>query len=142
MKEQFKTRNESETLQKAEEFAQSLKPGDVVALSGELGAGKTVFARGIARALGITSEVASPTFTLINEYRGTYTLRHMDFYRLNNPREILDIGVEDYFYDDGICLVEWPEKLGGLFPSDAIRVTIRHNGAESREISISRGETV
>ncbi len=138
MIEKYKTTSEAETLQRAEEFARSLKPGDVVALSGELGAGKTVFARGIARAFGVANEVASPTFTLINEYRGAYTLRHMDFYRLNNPREILDIGVEDYFYDDGICLVEWPEKLGNLFPSDAIRVNIRHNGEDSREISIMR----
>ena len=142
MTERFETSSEAETLKRAVEFASTLKPGDVVALSGELGAGKTVFARGIARAFGVEDEVASPTFTLINEYRGKHVLRHMDFYRLNSPREILDIGVEDYFYDDGICLVEWPEKLGTLFPPDAIRVIIRHTGAENREIAIERGSEI
>lgn len=132
------SRSEAETLAIAAEFAATLRPGDVVALTGDLGAGKTVFTRGVAAALGVTGEVTSPTFTLIQEYRGGIPLYHMDLYRLNSEREILDIGVEEYFYGDGICLVEWAEKLGGLLPADAIRVTIRHVDRQSREITIER----
>ena len=110
----------------------------VVALIGELGTGKTVFARGIAKALGIKENVTSPTFTLIHEYYGPIPLYHMDLYRLSSVQEILDIGVEDYFFSDGICLVEWAEKLGSLFPLDGIRVMIRHLGNTRREIEIER----
>ena len=141
--EQLLSRSEAETLAIAAEFAATLRPGDVVALTGELGAGKTVFTRGVAAALGISGEVTSPTFVLIHEYRGVIPLYHMDLYRLNNEREILDIGVEDYFYGDGVCLVEWAEKLGGLLPADAIRVTILHVDSRSRQITMewpSKGE--
>lgn len=130
--------SEDETLAIAARFAAALRPGDVVALTGDLGAGKTVFTRGVASALGIHGEVTSPTFVLIHEYRGAFPLYHMDLYRLENEREMLDIGVEDYFYSDGVCLVEWAEKLGDLFPRDAIRVAIRHVDSRSREITIER----
>lgn len=140
--DRYLSRSEAETLAIAKEFAATLRPGDVVALIGDLGAGKTVFTRGVAAALGITGEVTSPTFTLIQEYRGQIPLYHMDLYRLNSEREILDIGVEDYFYGDGICLVEWAEKLGEMFPADAIRVVIRHVDNRSREITIERPSAV
>lgn len=140
--DRYLSRSEAETLAIATEFAATLRPGDVVALIGDLGAGKTVFTRGVAAALGITGEVTSPTFTLIQEYRGLIPLYHMDLYRLNSEREILDIGVEDYFYGDGICLVEWAEKLGEMFPVDAIRVVIRHVDNRSREITIERSLAV
>jgi tRNA threonylcarbamoyladenosine biosynthesis protein TsaE len=132
------SRSETETLSIAAEFAATLRPGDVVALTGNLGAGKTVFTRGVANALGVSGEVTSPTFTLIHEYRGELPLYHMDLYRLNTEREILDIGVEDYFYSDGVCLVEWAEKLGVILPPEAIRITILHLDNRSREIIIER----
>lgn len=138
MRKRHLSRSETETLSTASRFAATLRAGDIVALTGELGAGKTVFVRGVAAALGIPGPVTSPTFTLIHEYPGAVPVYHMDLYRLNSPREILDIGVEDYFYGSGICLVEWAEKLGDLLPSGAIRVTIRHHGEHSREITIER----
>ena len=133
--------SESETIKIAHNFAQSLVPGSVVALSGELGAGKTVFARGVAGYLEVKQRVTSPTFTLINEYCGTIPpLYHMDLYRLNNLSEIEDIGVEDYFYSDGICLVEWAEKLEGLLPEHAVTIYLKLIDKNRREIRIERPE--
>ena len=128
---------EAETLAIAREFARTLRPGTVVSLAGELGAGKTVFAKGICDALGVGEKVTSPTFTLIHEHRaGNMVVYHMDFYRLGTPKEILDIGVEDLFYGNGICLVEWAENMGELFPRQAVTVTIEHGGGQKRIITI------
>ena len=138
MKERQVSNSESETIKIAHNFAKSLVPGSVVALSGELGAGKTVFARGVAGYLEVKQQVTSPTFTLINEYRGTIPLYHMDLYRLNTLPEIVDIGVEDYFYGDGICLVEWAEKLEGLLPEHAVTINLKQIGNNKREIRIER----
>ncbi len=138
MMERYETRNENDTRSVASEFSRTLKPGDIVALEGALGAGKTVFVKGITQAFGVRERVTSPTFTLINEYRGEHVIYHMDFYRLNTPEEIRDIGVEDYFYNSGICLVEWAEKMGDIYPETAIKVSIRHTGDNSREITIER----
>jgi len=132
---------EDATFELARSFAGTLVPGDIVALMGELGAGKTVFARGVARALGIEDEITSPTFTLIHEYEGDIPLYHMDLYRMDGIREIQDIGIEDYFSGDGVCLVEWAEKLDGLLPESAYKVTLKHLGATKREITIERPET-
>lgn len=134
------TAGERETLDAASSFAGTLVPGDVVALTGDLGAGKTVFARGVARSFGVTEEVTSPTFTLIHEYHCSPTLYHMDLYRMDSIDEIRNIGVEDYLYGDGVCLVEWAEKLGELYPADAIQVEINHLGGDRREITIERPE--
>jgi tRNA threonylcarbamoyladenosine biosynthesis protein TsaE len=142
MKETHFSNSEEETTALAASFAKHLQSGDVVALTGELGAGKTVFAKGIAGALKVEGEVTSPTFTLINEHRGEATLYHMDLYRLNSLQEMLDIGVEEYFYGDGICLVEWAEKMEEYLPVKAIRVNIRSGGEDhgenSRVIEIER----
>jgi len=132
---------EDATFELARSFGGTLVPGDVVALMGELGAGKTVFARGVAHALGIKDGITSPTFTLIHEYEGDIPLYHMDLYRMEGIEEIRDIGIEDYFSGDGVCLVEWAEKLDGLLPEDAYRVTLRYLGATKREITIERPET-
>lgn len=134
------SRSENETIKIAHTFAQSLVPGSVVALSGELGTGKTVFARGVAGYLGVKQQVTSPTFTLINEYSGAIPLYHMDLYRLNTLPEIEDIGVEDYFYGDGICLVEWAEKLERLLPEHAVIISVKQVDNNSREIRIERPE--
>jgi len=138
MTETYITRDVPGTLELAATFALTLAPGSVVALTGELGAGKTVFTRGVAEALGVRDRVTSPTFTLINEYHGAYTVYHMDFYRLTTIDEMLDIGVDDYFFDDGICIVEWAEKMGELLPESAVKVTIRHRDNTRREITIER----
>ena len=138
MKEIHISISETETKNIAAEFARKLIPGSIVALEGDLGAGKTVFVKGVADTLGYSGDVTSPTFTLINIYetRTQTDIYHMDFYRLNNLREILDIGVEEYFYGDNICLVEWACKMGDEFPVDSFRVTIKMFGDEKREITI------
>lgn len=97
-----------ETQQMAERLARYLKPGDVLALDGDLGAGKTNFTQGLARGLGVTAVVNSPTFTIIKEYSGRYPLYHMDVYRLEDEWE--DLGFDEYFYGDGITVVEWPSR--------------------------------
>ena len=144
------TTDEAGTLEVAHSFAGSLKPGAVVALIGALGTGKTVFARGVAKAFGVKEWITSPTFTLIHEYqiqnskfkiqssqkRNYIPLYHMDLYRINNIREMQNIGIDDYLYSDGISLVEWAEKLGEFLPEDAIYVTIKHLGDDRREILI------
>jgi tRNA threonylcarbamoyladenosine biosynthesis protein TsaE len=136
----FETKEEADTLKIAYSFGKTLKPGIVIALTGELGAGKTVFARGVASALGVKDKVTSPSFTLINEYHGDIPVYHMDFYRLNSLKEILDLGVEDYFFSESICLVEWAEKMGDMFPEEAIKVMIKHKKNNHREICIERYE--
>ncbi len=140
MIEKYTTTDVKGTLEVAASFAQTLGFKAVVALSGELGTGKTVFTKGVAHALGVKENVTSPSFTLINEYHGDVAIYHMDFYRLNGIKEILDIGVEDYFFDNNICLVEWAEKMGDLLPDSTIRVLIRHIEKTCREITIERPE--
>ena len=132
------TKDEVETLEIAAALAENLKPGAIIALTGELGTGKTVFAKGIAHALGVKEKVTSPTFTLINEYHGDYVIYHMDFYRLNSLKEIVDIGVEDFVYGHGICFIEWAEKMGEMLPDGAIRVSIKYLKNNHREINIER----
>lgn len=104
-------------------------------LHGDLGAGKTHFVKGAARFFGVDPDtVSSPTFTLIHEYRdGSIPVYHFDFYRLKSEEEALDIGAEEYFFDDGICFVEWPEKAAGIIPTDAIWIDIKHKSEGERQ---------
>jgi len=134
------TNSESETLDVARSLGKTLSAGVVVALTGDLGAGKTVFAQGIAESLDIREQITSPTFTLINEYRGRLLLYHMDLYRLDSTREIEDIGIVDYLYGDGVCVIEWAEKLRELMPSNTIAVSLRPSGKTHREIQIERND--
>ena len=136
MRGRFFTSDEQATIDLAARFGRTLGPGDVVALVGDLGAGKTVFAKGIASALGVKEAVSSPTFVLIHEYAGSLPLYHMDLYRLAGEREILDIGVEEYFYGDGVSLVEWAEKLGPRLPGHATVVVISRLDDGGREFEI------
>lgn len=101
-----------------------LQKGDVIALEGTLAAGKTTLTRGIARALAIDEPVTSPTFTLISEYYGKLPLYHMDVYRLDSIDEFLDLGVEDMLYGDGICIIEWSEKISDTLPDSTITISI------------------
>src|SRR5690554_496645 len=117
----------NETIQAGFEFAKYLKSGDVVCLDGDLGAGKTHFVKGVASYFGIkSSKVHSPTYTLINEYKGEIPLYHFDCYRIEHEEEALEIGAEEYFYGDGVCLIEWPGKISSLIPEDATWIKISH----------------
>ena len=119
-------------------LAAALSPGAVVAYTGGLGMGKTAFTRGLARGLGCTGRVTSPTFTIVNEYEGRLPLFHFDMYRLLDEDALFDIGWEDYLDRGGICAVEWSEQVSGALPPDAVRVDIaRHPGCEDwRRITI------
>ena len=105
-----------------------LEAGDVVALIGELGAGKTALAQGIARGLGVPQDtyIASPTFTLINEYRGRVPLYHLDFYRIDHPSECVQLGLEDYLGGAGVALIEWADKIASLLPGDHLAIRLAH----------------
>ncbi|TGE33724.1 tRNA (adenosine(37)-N6)-threonylcarbamoyltransferase complex ATPase subunit type 1 TsaE [Desulfosporosinus sp. Sb-LF] len=123
------------------ELGRHLRGGDVVALSGDLGAGKTAFAQGVGEMLGVTGPMTSPTFTFLHEYigqvQGTGTkvrLIHMDLYRLQHPEEVEVIGVEDAFVEDAICLIEWPEIAKDYLPEDRLDIEILGSGEMPREI--------
>ena len=125
MSVRYVTNNEEETQQLGERLAGALKPGAVIAFTGDLGAGKTAFTRGLARGLGIEERVTSPTFTIVNEYEGgRLPLFHFDMYRLEDADSLFDIGWEDYLDRGGVCAVEWSEQTEDALPSNAIRVTI------------------
>jgi tRNA threonylcarbamoyladenosine biosynthesis protein TsaE len=138
MSERHITDSEEATRTVAAHFSHMLLGGDVVALTGELGAGKTVFVKGILSARGVKEHVTSPTFILINEYNGTVPLYHIDLYRLDNEEDIYSIGLDEYLFSEGICLIEWAEKITTLLPANAIHVTIRHLGSNRRGIDIER----
>jgi tRNA threonylcarbamoyladenosine biosynthesis protein TsaE len=134
------TRTESETAQVGRDHAETLRAGDIVRLYGDLGAGKTAFVKGLAEGLGVPGdEVSSPTFTLVQEYRGgRLTLFHVDLYRLDDPREIVDLGLDEIALD-GILAIEWAEKLDGaarLDPSRYVEVRIAHGAGDVRDIDV------
>ena len=124
--------NVNDTKEYARKLAEEVQPGTVICLDGDLGAGKTVFAKGFAEGLGIQRNITSPTFTLLNIYEeGRLPLYHYDVYRVN------DIDEDEYFYGDGVCLIEWADNIRELIPTDAIHIEIKRNpdkGEEYREI--------
>ena len=128
------------------ELAKKALPGDIYCLSGELGAGKTVFAKGFAKGLGITARVTSPTFTILNEYGGgKVNLYHFDLYRLESPEELVGIGFEEYLFGEGVTLIEWPEKAGNLLPAHAVHIKIETSFIENpdyRRFTVERGGIV
>ena len=129
-----------ETWRLAAEFAEELKPGDVVCLEGDLGAGKTTFTQGLAAHLGARRAVTSPTFCLVVEHQTSrFLLVHMDLYRLHGPDDVLAIGWEDYLARGAVLFVEWPDRAGDLIPPGARRVRFRHvpDSPESRRISFA-----
>ncbi|MDX8401293.1 MAG: tRNA (adenosine(37)-N6)-threonylcarbamoyltransferase complex ATPase subunit type 1 TsaE [Mariprofundaceae bacterium] len=133
--------SESETIEIAGEIAHSLKPGDVLALHGELGAGKSVFARAVMRALGVRdAAMPSPTFAIIQEYAGeACRVAHMDWYRLAGAEELEAIGVREYFQPPWICLIEWPERAPELMPPDArhVRLAVLPECPAARRIEVA-----
>ena len=124
---EYLSHSEQETEAIGEALAASLSPGAVVAYTGGLGMGKTAFTRGLARGLGCTARVTSPTFTIVNEYEGPIPLFHFDMYRLGSADDLFDIGWEDYLGRGGVCAVEWSEQVEDALPPDTVRVHIaRH----------------
>ena len=127
---------EADTEKIGADFAAGLKGGAVVAMYGDLGAGKTAFVRGMAKGMGIDAHVNSPTFTIVNEYPGKRELIHFDMYRLSSSDELFDIGWEDYLARGAVCAVEWSENVEDAFFGDEYRVSIEKTGDSSRKISV------
>ncbi len=141
MNERIVTSSEAETIELGRRFSAALKPGDVVALYGELGSGKTQFVKGVCAGIGVTEHVTSPTFTLINEYRkhGGMPVFHLDLYRIRSFEELLALGTEEYFEDGGVSLIEWAEKADPLLPAGRFSVRFRVvDGVDRREITMER----
>ncbi len=138
--EQYVTHSEEETYRLGMTLANRFHGGDVVLLEGELGVGKSVFIRGVAYSKGITEPMPSPTFTIVNQYvspSNTVTINHFDFYRINDPFELYEIGFEEYIYTDGsISFIEWPSKGEELLPKDAIKIRIIIDDDNARLIDI------
>ena len=136
----FDSKSEQETEALGARLARSLPDGAVVAMYGDLGAGKTAFVRGMARGMGLSCRVSSPTFTIVNEYLGERELIHFDMYRLSGADELFEIGWEDYLSRGAVCAVEWSEKVRDAFFGDEVTVTIEKLGENERKIIIEGAE--
>jgi len=132
----YLSNNTNDTIALGKRIGKKLKPGDVVALIGNLGAGKTVFTKGIAEGLGVKAAkyVNSPTFVLIKQYKGKLPLYHFDLYRMDSQQQVKEIGYEEYFYGDGVTVVEWADKIKELLPKKYLRVQFSIKGKEKRQI--------
>lgn len=127
-------KNEEDTKRFAAELAERAEPGSVFALIGDLGTGKTTLTKYIAEALGVTDRVTSPTFNIVCEYKsGRIPLYHFDVYRLTGPEEVYDLGFDEYFYGDGVCVIEWADLIGETLPEDTLFIYLEHGeGPEER----------
>jgi len=133
---QIVTESAGETEEIGRQLGEELKPGDVIALYGDLGTGKTVVVKGIASSLGVEGKVGSPSFTIVSEYEGRIPLYHIDLFRLSGVEEILRIGYEEYVYGDGVCAVEWAEKMKRLLPERRLDIKLYHMGGNRRKIEV------
>lgn len=136
IREKITTSSQEQTKRLGDKLARRLHPGSLVALIGPLGSGKTTLIKGICKGLGIKELVRSPCFVIMAQYPGKLQVYHFDLFRLKNPEELFSIGYEEYFYGDGICLVEWAEKAKGFLPEDRIDVFLRIVSESKREIQI------
>lgn len=137
------SRSTSETIRIGKELGSRLRSGDAVALTGELGTGKTHFIKGLASGVGVKKSryLSSPSFTLVNEYPGRIPFYHIDLYRLENEREAEDLGIEEYLQRGGITVIEWADRIPSLLPEEILRVKIEYAGKNKRTIRISgKGE--
>lgn len=135
--------SQEETRKLGFQLGQQAKPGDIVCLCGDLGVGKTVFTKGFALGLEISDHVTSPTFTIVNEYQGRLPLYHFDVYRIADPEEMDDTGYEDYFFGQGVSLVEWADLIKDWIPKEALWVEIEKDyqkGEDYRKITVKRKE--
>lgn len=130
---QYESHSEAETFALAKDLAGRLKQGAVVCLDGDLGTGKTVFAKGFAKGLGIEEPITSPTFTIVQSYEHAIPFHHFDVYRIADVSELDEIGFEEYIFGDGICLIEWASRIADEIPKDAVLVTITKDLTKSVE---------
>jgi tRNA threonylcarbamoyladenosine biosynthesis protein TsaE len=135
----FETKSASETIQIGKNIGSLLRPDDVVALVGELGAGKTQFIKGLAEGAGVgkPTYISSPSFTLINEYLGRVPFYHIDLFRLEQEKEAEELGLEDYFQAGGITAIEWADKIPSLLPEEILWIEIHYTGENTRSLEIS-----
>lgn len=127
-------KSHKEMISLGKKTATSLKKGDIIGLSGELGAGKTVFIKGLAKGLKIKEEPSSPSFVIINEYNGKLPLYHFDVYRLDDIKQMDDLGYEEYFYGNGVTVIEWVEKIEKLIKGDWVKVTIEYTKNDNERL--------
>ena len=141
----YESFSESDTGNIAAKLGKDARSDQVYSLVGDLGVGKTVFTQGFARGLGVTEDVNSPTFTIVQEYTtGSLPLYHFDAYRIGDPLEMYDVGYEDYIYNGGVCLIEWGNLIEDILPEDVIKVTITKDldkGFDYRRIEVESGES-
>lgn len=134
-KSSYVSHSEQDTVNLAKDLASGLKAGDIIALIGDIGTGKTTFVKAIAKALGISETVSSPTFTIVREYRsGKFPLFHFDVYRLSNEDEFYDIGAEEYLYGDGITIIEWADIVEDALPLNTMIIEIKYGNNEGERI--------
>lgn len=134
---EFTTKTSEETIELGFKIGKKLKKGNIIAMQGTLAAGKTTITKGIAKALEITDTITSPTFCLISEYYGKMPLYHMDVYRLEGSEDFENLGTEDMLYGDGVCIIEWSEKIMDSLPKETIIINIQPQDDGSRKIQIS-----
>jgi tRNA threonylcarbamoyladenosine biosynthesis protein TsaE len=130
--------NSDETLKLGEIIGKSLIPGSIIALVGDLGAGKTVLVKGIAKGLGVQEEPNSPTYVIMNSYEGRIPLYHFDLYRISSEDELFGIGYDEFFFGDGVTAVEWADRVQGIFPEDTIKIEITIPESESEDSETKR----
>ncbi len=135
----FQTKSPSETTRIGKSLGSLLSPGDIVALAGELGAGKTQFIKGLAAGVGVgkSAHISSPSFTLINEYIGKVPFYHIDLFRLNSAKEAEELGMEEYFEGGGITAIEWADKIVSLLPEEILWISIHYTGEHTRSLEIT-----
>ncbi|MFA5839504.1 MAG: tRNA (adenosine(37)-N6)-threonylcarbamoyltransferase complex ATPase subunit type 1 TsaE [Candidatus Margulisiibacteriota bacterium] len=131
------TRSAEETIAFGKAIGKVLKPNAIIALEGQLGAGKTTLVQGIAEGLGVSDYITSPTFIIINEYKGRFPLYHFDLYRLENINAIEELGIEEYFNRGGVCVIEWAEKLGDFKPASLSKINFDVISEQERKICVS-----
>ena len=135
----FESFSAEETFALGKKLGEEAKPGMIYRMTGDLGVGKTVFTKGFAVGLGVTDTVNSPTFTIVQEYKGRLPFYHFDVYRIEEPEEMEEIGYEDYFFGDGVCMIEWAELIEELLPKEAVKICISKDlqkGTDYRLITV------
>jgi len=135
LKTTIKTNSAEETIALGEKLGERLRPGDVIALFGDLGAGKTTLTKGIAKGMNLPADIHSPTFTLIHEHPGVVPLYHIDLYRLSGDTEVEAIGIEEYIYSDGVTIIEWADRMKSLLPIERLDIDLRMMGDDERELT-------
>lgn len=127
-------KNQKEAESFGKKIGKEARPGTVIALTGDLGTGKTTLTKSIAEGLEIDEVITSPTFTIVKEYKGKLPLYHFDVYRIGDPEEMYELGYEEYFYGNGVCVVEWADIIEELLPEDAMRINIEYGDNEGERI--------